>query len=222
MSEFDRVGDRYDELVQRSISFSGRDRGFFLEAKAERLLALARSVGDPADLRVLDVGSGDGVLDSLLGELPGLEGTDVAEEMLELARRANPGVRYAAGEEGRLPYEDESFDFVFTVCVLHHVAPPARPAFFAELARVVRPGGLVAVVEHNPLNPLTRLAVARCEFDEDAVLLSARETSSGLRAAGLRLAHVAHFLFFPWRWNGVERVLRRVPLGAQYYVAATK
>ena len=57
VSEFDRVGDRYDELVQRSISFSGRDRGFFLEAKAERLVELARRLGDPTDLRVLDVGS---------------------------------------------------------------------------------------------------------------------------------------------------------------------
>ena len=111
---------------------------------------------------------------------------------------------------------------MFTVCVVHHVAPPERPAFFAELARVVRPGGLVAVVEHNPLNPLTRLAVARCEFDEDAVLARPREVSRRLREAGLRDADAAHFLFFPWRWHRVERLLRRVPFGAQFYVTATK
>lgn len=222
MSEFDRVGDRYDELVQRSISFSGRDRGFFLEAKAERLVELAQRVGDPAEVRVLDVGAGDGQLDALLGELPRLEGTDVSAEMVELASRANPHVPYRLGTDERLPYEDGEFDFAFTVCVLHHVPRGARPPFYAELARVVRPGGLVAVVEHNPLNPLTRLAVARCEFDDDAVLLGPREVSSGLRGAGLRLQHAAHFLFFPWRWDRVERALRRVPLGAQYYVAATK
>jgi SAM-dependent methyltransferase len=210
MSDFDRVGDRYDELVQRSISFSGLDRGFFLEAKAERLVALARRLGDPADLRVLDVGSGDGRLDGFLGDLERLEGTDASQEMIRL------------GHERRLPYEDASFDFVFSVCVVHHVAPPARPAFFAELARVVRPNGLVAVVEHNPLNPLTRLAVARCEFDEDAVLARPREVSRRLREAGLRDAETAHFLFFPWRWHRVERLLRRVPFGAQYYVTATK
>jgi SAM-dependent methyltransferase len=224
-TEFDRVGGRYDELVARSISFSGRDRGFFLQAKAERLLALARRLGDPADLRVLDVGCGDGQLDALLGQLRGLEGTDVSPEMVELARRANPAVPYRVGDEARLPYEDASFDFVFTVCVVHHVPPPARPAFFNELARVARSGGLTAVVEHNPFNPLTRLAVARCEFDEDAKLVRPREAASRLLDAGLRPADVSHFLFFPWRggaWARLERVLRRIPLGAQYYVAATK
>ena len=43
--------------------------------------------------------------------------------------------------------------------------------FVADMVRVTRPGGLVCVIEHNPLNPLTRLAVNRCPFDADAVLL---------------------------------------------------
>ena len=53
------------------------------------------------------------------------------------------------------------------------------------MRRVVRPGGLVCVIEHNPLNPLTRsLAVSRCEFDSDAVLLGASTTRKLMAAGG--------------------------------------
>jgi hypothetical protein len=58
-------------------------------------------------------------------------------------------------------------------CVLHHVPPTQWVGFLCEMRRVVRPDGLVCLIEHDPLNPLTKLVVARCEFDRDAVLLRA-------------------------------------------------
>ena len=87
---------------------------------------------------------------------------------------------------------------------------------------MTRPGGVLAVIEHNPLNPLTRLAVSRCEFDDDAVLLGRRRTERLLRAARLELHPPSRYIaFFPWR-NALlaktERALRRIPLGAQYVV----
>ena len=91
-----------------------------------------------------------------------LAGVDPSEAMIEAARKANPEADYRVADGTELPFEDGSFDLAFAVCVLHHVAPPDRPAFVAELARVTRPGGLTVVFEHNPLNPLTRLAVRRC------------------------------------------------------------
>ena len=70
---------------------------------------------------------------------------------------------------------------------LRHAPRSSRMAHFMnEMRRVVRPGGLVCVIEHNPLNPLTRLAVTRCAFDRDAVLLRAGKTRQLLRDAGLR------------------------------------
>ena len=224
-AEFDRYGGRCEQLIQESISFSGLEYGFFVEAKAIRLLDLVRRrLGSVAGTRTLDVGCGTGSLHQHLGELAdGLVGVDPSAEMLERARAANPSIRYDVADGSRLPFTDGAFDFVFTVCVLHHVQPRDRHAFLAELARVTRPGGLVAVVEHNPLNPLTRLAVHRCEFDEDAVLVRCREAARRLAAAGLAVAERRYFLFFPWRGRLVaraERALASVPLGAQYLVAA--
>ena len=84
---------------------------------------------------------------------------------------------------------------------------------------------MLAIYEHNPINPLTRLAVSRCEFDEGVELLGRSETEAMLRAAGLVPAESRYIVFFPWRgraFRAIERVLARLPLGAQYVVAGVR
>jgi hypothetical protein len=85
--------------------------------------------------------------------------------------------------------------------------------------RTTRPGGLTVIIEHNPLNPLTRLAVARCPFDHDAVLLTAGESKRLLRDAGYTDAASRFFLLLPTRaklaaW--IEQRTEGLPFGAQY------
>lgn len=223
-AEFDRYGGRYEDLMRRSIGFSGRGHDFFLKAKADDLLDLARRLlGDPAALSALDVGCGTGLLDAHLRPIGDLHGVDVSEAMIEEARAANPWALYEVADGAKLPYSDGRFDFVLASCLLHHVPREERGAVVRELARVTRRGGLTVVLEHNPLNPLTRLAVMRCEFDDDAVLLGRREARARLAGAGLDVAEERYILVFPWRAGpllGLERALGRAPLGAQYYVAA--
>jgi SAM-dependent methyltransferase len=225
-SRFDDYERSYEEVVQRSIAFSGQEHDFFLEAKARRLIDLARRrLGDPSRVRALDVGAGTGLMDGHLTEFEQLEGVDVSEPLVEAARRANPGVRYHVADGTRMSFADATFDLTFCVCVLHHVPIAERSAFVSELGRVTRPGGLVVVFEHNPLNPLTRLAVSRCEFDQDAVLLGRREASRYLSAAGLPVVEKRYIVFFPWRGKVLaqtEDALAQVPFGAQYYVAAQR
>jgi SAM-dependent methyltransferase len=223
-AEFDRYAERYEQLVQSSIGFSGQDQSFFIEARARRLLdVVRRRLGEPNRVRGLDVGCGGGLGHAHLRALARLEGVDLSEAMIATARQRNPGVLYHVADGSRLPFEQGAFDLTFTSCVLHHVPAGERGGFIGELRRVTRPGGLVVIFEHNPLNPLTRLAVHRCEFDRDALLLGRRETRRRLIEAGLQLAEDRYFLFFPWRnrlLERAERALARIPLGAQYYVAA--
>jgi SAM-dependent methyltransferase len=223
-ADFDRYADRYEELVARSIGFSGQDQSFFIEARARHLLdVVRRRLGEPGRLHGLDVGCGGGLSHPYLSSLGALDGVDVSASMIARAREHNPGVRYHVADGTRLPFDDGAFDLTFTACVLHHVRPPERDDFARELGRVTRAGGLVVVFEHNPLNPLTRLAVSRCEFDEDALLLGRSETRQRLQAAGLTPIEGRYILFFPWRARllaRAERALAPVPVGAQYYVAA--
>jgi SAM-dependent methyltransferase len=225
--DFGSRKDTYRNEVQKSIAFAGQDLDFFVELKAEYLLDIARRrLGDPKSLSFLDVGCGLGLTDEYLkGEVGTVHGIDVAEGVVERAHERNPWARYDVYDGARAPFVDEFFDLTFAICVLHHVTPASWPSFVDELARVTKRGGLVVVIEHNPLNPLTRLAVSRCEFDGDAVLLRARRTRRLLAGAGLKVAEAAYIAFVPWRGRilrQAERGLSRLPLGAQYAIAGAR
>jgi ubiquinone/menaquinone biosynthesis C-methylase UbiE len=225
VSQFDRYKHTYEREIEQAVAFSGRSLDFFTDVKARRLLDVARRhVGDPHTLRALDVGCGTGVTDRhLSGEFGSLHGTDISPGMVERAAEANPDVTYEVYDGNRLPYEDDSFDLTFTICVLHHVPPSSWHHFLSELRRVTRSRGAVVVFEHNPLNPLTRLVVGRCSFDEDAVLLGPSKLRAFVRKTGLEPLEVSYLLFFPWQsklLDGAEQRLRWLPLGAQYLVAA--
>lgn len=219
------MSDRYREDLDRAVSFSGRSHEFFARAKAEELLRLARrNLGNPAALDALDAGCGIGLVDRhLTGQLATLTGTDVSAEALEAGTRENPGVRYELAKPERLPFDDGTFDLTFAISVLHVLDPAARPAFVAELARVTREGGLVAIFEHNPYNPLTRLTVRRFVSPVPIRMLPLRQAKRLLRAAGTDPVECGFMLLSPSRRAApvaVERGVRRLPLGAQYYVAS--
>ncbi|WP_020179210.1 class I SAM-dependent methyltransferase [Methylopila sp. M107] len=220
-AEFDAWRDGYEQAVDQSISFSGLRHDFFLAAKADLLeeIAAERLTGARA-ARVLDVGCGVGRLHPhLRGRFRSIAGCDVSAESIDRARIENPDLSYAVSEAGRLPYDDGAFDIATASCVMHHVPPAEWPAFAAELRRVTRPGGLAVVIEHNPWNPLTRLAVARCPFDKDAVLLAAGTTKRLLAGAGFSETSACHFLLVPSARplaRKIERLFSSAPLGAQY------
>ncbi|MGH8976916.1 MAG: class I SAM-dependent methyltransferase [Acidimicrobiia bacterium] len=225
MSEFDEYSDTYRESVQSSIDFGGQELEYYTRRKVDHLLELtARHLDDPARLDFLDVGCGVGETDAFLASCVGaLHGVDVASEAVARAAARNPTVSYRAYDGDTLPYEDQAFDVAFSICVVHHVEPPHRARFFREMRRVVRPGGLAAIFEHNPYNPLTRVAVSRCPFDEDAVLLSRRTCKRLLRGAGLAPVEAKYIVFLPFDRDIVPRIERGIswlPLGAQHYVAA--
>ena len=220
--EFDRFGATYEEAVDSAIAFAGQEHDFYVEAKARRLLELTRRHLGSGRPRALDVGCGVGLIDRHLSPALDLHGVDVSPAMVERAQAANPDVSYRVYDGRRLPFADGELDLAFAICVLHHVDPPDRGALLGEMARVTRPGGLTVVFEHNPLNPLTRRVVRNCAFDEGVELIGRGELERLARAAGLLVVASEYLLFVPWRADTLERALRRLPLGAQYVVAARR
>ena len=221
MEAFDKYATNYAAIVQKSVDFSGLGYDFFIEAKAYKLKEIAaRYFGQFAKPNLLDVGCGVGRLHSLLADKFGqISGVDMSVQCIEQARKDNPNVDYKINTGSELPYSAGTFDLVTTVCVVHHVAPLMWPTFIAELKRITRPGGLICLIEHNPLHPLTRLAVLRCPFDRDATLLSAGRARQLLTQAGLTNVRSEHFLFFPKSapWiRALEHWLGALPIGAQY------
>jgi len=217
----------YEREVRRSIDFVGVGHDFFTRGKAERLIEIAARLGLGAPgARLLDVGCGVGLLHPWLAPARfSITGVDVAADALIEARRRQPTIDYQAYDGERLPFAEASFDLATTICVLHHVPPRRWPHFLAEANRVLKPGGALLAFEHNPWNPLTRLAVSRCEFDRDATLLSAPTLSRLMGETGY-VEISREFLFFTPFDNAVARRteawLRRAPIGAQYVAIGRK
>ena len=119
-----------------------------------------RYFGDPSQLEGLDVldgGCGAGAFLDVAGDYAKrLVGIDLSQSVesaqANLGHRENVDV--VQGNLLQLPFADESFDFVYCIGVIQHTPDPR--ATFDELARVVRPGGVLAVwiYERMPYEPL--------------------------------------------------------------------
>lgn len=225
-AEFDAYSRAYDEAVNDSIAFSGLTVDYFTRVKADYLIDLiAAHCGDPKNASVLDVGCGVGNYHKLIcGHVGSVSGVDVSESCIEVAKKHNPDVAYQAYGGERLPFADATFDVAFTVCVMHHVPPAQWPAFAAEMKRVLKPGGMVVVFEHNPRNPLTQRIVSNCVFDKTAVLLPHKTTRKLIEGAGFRDVvdrSIINILPSGRLLRSIDLGLGRLHLGAQYFVKAT-
>ncbi len=116
---------------------------------ADRVRAFCRRACKANPGRVLDAGSGTGLLaPHLLGGGSPLElllETDFAFEMLEESRRKLPGgpISRVCADVLRLPFPDEQFDAVLCFGILPHLGDPRRALM--ALFRVARPGGTLAI-----------------------------------------------------------------------------
>jgi SAM-dependent methyltransferase len=224
---FDDYVESYKNEIQSSIDFAGQDVDFFIELKANLLIKLAKkSLGNLDNIKALDIGSGVGLVDKfLLGDIKNLYGIDIEPGVVEKAKTNNPSVNYQVYNGANIPFDDNTFDLTFAINVVHHVPPVMWENFTREMHRVLKPGGIAAVFEHNPVNPLTRKVVRECEFDRDAVLLNHGKLMNLFKSAKLEIFDDAYIVFFPFKagiFRSTEILLRWLPLGAQHYVAGKK
>lgn len=220
--EFDQFSESYEELLNSSVSITGETAEYFAAYKARFVAAKVAAKPGP---KILDYGCGVGVLSAQLKHcLPAarVDGYDVSEMSLT---RVAPALKAQGTFSSEITRLDRDYDVVVVANVLHHIEPKGRQDAISTMASLLGPGGRLAIFEHNPANPLTRRAVDRCPFDENAILLSSRETKSYLAASGLRLVQLDYIVFFPraLRWlRPLEGLLRWCPLGAQYAAVASK
>ncbi|MBO3748761.1 methyltransferase domain-containing protein [Streptosporangiaceae bacterium NEAU-GS5] len=158
----------------------GRFMGRYAEPLAVRFADLADVTSGQ---RALDVGCGPGALTAELVRRLGagaVAAVDPSEPFLVAIRERLPGVDVQRGAAEQLPFPDDTFDVTLSQLVVHFMADPV--AGVREMARVTRPGGLVAacVWDHagdgSPLSLFWRAAGdLDPEAPNEAFLAGARE-----------------------------------------------
>jgi SAM-dependent methyltransferase len=223
-----------EELV-RHIGYSDDDLAVLPEGANMGL-----SCGNPTAIAalqpgevVLDLGAGGGfdvfIAGRKLGATGRAIGVDMTPEMLAKARRnaavyrENTGlnnVEFRLGEIEHLPVADASVDVVISNCVLN--LSPDKPQVWREMARVLKPGGRVAVSDLALLQPLPEKVVGMIEAligcVAGAVLVS--EVEQAARAAGLvdiALQPKYDYVAGMTDWNDplYREILAHLPAGAK-------
>jgi SAM-dependent methyltransferase len=142
-----------------------RYMGRWSRAIGEKFL---RWLDAPKAARWLDVGCGTGAFSELILRRcapASLNGIDPSPEQIEYARNALPGPRFEVGDSMALRFGESEFDVVASALVIHFIADRAKA--FAEMHRVLRPGGLAggytwkrnAAANFAPYAPMLRAAV---------------------------------------------------------------
>jgi SAM-dependent methyltransferase len=226
-AEFDLLADQYRNVHAANISITGEPPEYFAEYKIADLAAFAarQNIGCS---NILDFGSGIGnSIPYFRKYFPGsnLICADVSSRSIEVAQTRFPGTESYIKIGEKVPLADGSQDIVFSACVFHHIPHVEHQKWLLELARVTKPGGILAIYEHNPLNPLTVRAVNTCPLDVNAHLIPASTMRKRAITGGWQRGEVAYKVFFPSKlsaFRNLEDRLEWLPLGAQYRMVSHK
>lgn len=228
-------GSGAPEQLARSVGYSGTDLATLPEGANMGL-----SCGNPtaiASLRpgevVLDLGSGGGfdvfIAGPKVGSSGRVIGVDMTPDMVSKARQGTAAYRkhtgldnveFRLGEIEHLPVADNSVDVVISNCVLN--LSPDKPQVWREIARVLKPGGRVAISDLALLKPLPQeirgMAESLIGCLAGAVLVD--ETRAMAEAAGLveiRLTPKPGYVDGMTNWNDplFRKIVENLPPGAK-------
>lgn len=224
---FDKHAENYSDEIDESLGKFGTSHDFFTEHKSHLIKDILQKRGRSlAETDLLDFGCGVGKIHTYLDKkYKSIVGTDVSPASLDVARQTYPHLNYRLLEGSRLPFEDSRFDLAIAICVFHHIPPENWVECAAEMLRVLRPDGLVLIIEHNPYNPVTRHIVNTCPLDEEAILLKPAKLRSLFLQAGAGQATTRTILSVPPKnsmLRSLDYALGLMPFGAQYYMIAEK
>jgi ubiquinone/menaquinone biosynthesis C-methylase UbiE len=185
------------ERVRRSFTQAAHSFGDFAltrrAGEAEKLAELATADVEVTTWRALDLACGPGTFARAVAKRVRFTvGLDFTPAMLERARQsvseANPACAFTCGDGSRIPFLDGTFDLALCGYSIHHLLHPRR--VIAELARVVRRGGRLAIVDMLARSAAHRAAQTRIERARDrshTEALTREELGELLRSAGIHV-----------------------------------
>lgn len=129
---------------------------------------------------VLDFGCGAGriIRHWNQSERPVLHGADYNSDLIEWCQENLSACKFRVNTlSGSLPYDDETFDFIYSFSVFTHLKEPLQFHWIDELRRVLKPGGYVYLTTHGKYYLSILNAAEREQFDKGQLVVREQEQS---------------------------------------------
>jgi ubiquinone/menaquinone biosynthesis C-methylase UbiE len=195
---------RHDQLIAQAFTDQAESFNRSATANAAEILdAIVAASGPKRDERWLETACGPGIIARRFATQAGsVHGIDVTEAMIAMARREAAGagidnVSFELGDATATGLPDACFDGAVSRFSVHHIPLPGR--MIDELARVVRPGGRIAIADHladrDAESRSWALEVERLRDPSHWASLSDLELRELGSRAGLELTHEERFAY---------------------------
>lgn len=180
---YDRLAKRYDRLM------APLERMFLARWRLESIKFL------PSDAMILEVGAGTGANFPNYPAQARVVASEPASEMIGRASERTGTVRLVQASVEDLPFASSTFDAAFATLVFCSVCEPLRG--FQELRRVVRPGGLIVLLEHVRPDGLLGYAFDAINVFSTRLIEDHfnRRTAETARQAGLEIVEIRRMGF---------------------------
>ena len=199
-SHFDDIAAQYDADIPEHV------RLHLLNKKTDKILQTL-AVEAPHGASGIDLGCGTGhYLGRMSDQGYDMVGLEHSQGMAEQARKNNAarGLEVMTGSIADIPFADESFDFAYTINVLHHLPGQEQQRLaLQEVTRVLKMGGLFFIHEMNGDKLLTRFYMnyvfpmtSRIDEDETEFWVP-QKWLAGNPVGGLSFLRVERFTFIP-------------------------
>lgn len=155
----------------------------------------------------LDVGCGDGTITAEFSKLIGAKNVGG----LEIGKYDNPAIKYTyiTPDTVKLPQDDGTYDLITAYMSLHHIKQ--LPAIFAELCRVLKPGGIFFIKEHDCWSAMDAMLI---DIEHNIFIYGNNETQD-------RDPHIYHHRNC-WSWIKFFEAAGFECLGANYYATTVR
>lgn len=223
--DFGKFSDTYNQTLNQSLSVAmGLDQNFFDIVKIECIKRVYKR--RPFPFKILDYGCGAGSITALLADTfrtARVDGYDISEKLI----RADQA-KYTSVRNLRFIHtleKSDVYDLIVVTNVFHHIEKSKREEELRNIGEIMAKEGRICIFEHNPLNPLARWIVSRCEFDVGVTLIRPSELRSLAVKTALSVEACKYILHMPFNgqfFRNIDHLLGNVPMGAQYFMIMTK
>ena len=223
--EFDEVSSNYEEILNKGLSLSGENSGYFAKKRVIHSSNLLSSHAQNP-LRIMDYGCGiGGSIKHLIDVFnpAHIVAVDSSQKSLQLLHKNYQSEKI---EFLQVPEKTkEQCDLCFCNGVFHHIPPEQRDDAVSYIFESLHSGGSLFFWENNPWNPATHWVMNRISFDRNAIKIFPSQAKNLLRKGGFKVKIIHYLFIFPnllRAFRPFEKLFFNLPIGCQYLILAEK